>query len=66
MSAPRLACGECGGSLLYREGGWVHLRRGMGHEADLQVAEDPALAGLPVDWVWEDGGLRRATPLDNL
>lgn len=62
MSGFRCACGE---PLLYH-GGWVHLRRGAGHEADLQVEEDPALRGRPVDWVWEGGTLRRATPADQL
>lgn len=61
MSDPVAPCGECGGSLRWDGRDWRHLRYTI-HPARLDIPEDPALAGMPVQWEWRDGQLVR---LDN-
>lgn len=63
----RVECRNCDTFLLGTnpDGTWRHHRKTNSCDTpEPDFPEDPALAGLPVQWVLEDGALRRATPED--
>lgn len=64
----RVECKHCSTFLLSNhQGEFVHHRSTKScDKPEPDFPEDPALAGLPVQWVWEGGSLRAATAADQL